>query len=362
MATSDLIKGRVKKGEGKAEFFVQIAWVQQQCKKKFGFQPYPGTLNIKVDNETIHRLDQLPPEQWDNLTPPDDTFCASSVLPVLIKGTPALIIRPEKDANVHKKNVLEILSPLCLRKVYDLKDQCTIELEIGPDSGVVKNRKLSIKAVLFDLDGTLIDSIESYYRIVETAIEKMEFPCVSRTKIAESVGNEGFDWTNVLPAMDQTAMDQSVKRAWQVIEQLYPKLFLNNVDVFPDTEIVLRTLHDKGIRIGIVTATPRKNIKDKLNILEQKQVTDLVDVVICSEDTPLKKPNPDPLILCCQKMGLDPGQCAYVGDVATDIIAGKAAGMKTIGVSTGFETAAQLQLLQPDVLIHAIRDILLVIG
>jgi phosphoglycolate phosphatase len=92
-------------------------------------------------------------------------------------------------------------------------------------------------------------------------------------------------------------------------------------------------------------------------ILDREGVSDLIDVVISASDAKRKKPFPDPLFLCCERMGIPPGQCVYIGDMGMDITAGRAAGMKTIGVLTGFETRRDLMENHPDRIIESIADL-----
>lgn len=146
-------------------------------------------------------------------------------------------------------------------------------------------------------------------------------------------------------------------KAWEMVEKIYPDVFLKNVMPFPDTGNVLRMLHARNIRLGIVTSTPQKNIKDKMKILNQERIIDLIDVVISDGDVQRKKPFPDPLILCMDRMGFKSDQCVYVGDMGIDIIAGRAAGMKTIGVLTGFEMRQDLAKKNPDAIIDSISDL-----
>jgi HAD superfamily hydrolase (TIGR01509 family) len=134
-------------------------------------------------------------------------------------------------------------------------------------------------------------------------------------------------------------------------------MFLKNVRPFPDTGKVLRLLHDRNIRIGIATSTPQKNIRDKMKILDREGISDLVDVVISAGDVERKKPFPDSLILCRDRLGVRSDRCVYVGDMGMDVVAGRDAGMKTIGVLTGFETYSDLAENDPDAIIESISDL-----
>ena len=111
------------------------------------------------------------------------------------------------------------------------------------------------------------------------------------------------------------------------------------------------------IKIAIATSTPKKNINDKIKILDQAGVSDLIEIVICAGDVKRQKPYPDPLLLCQDRLGLTSDQCVYVGDMGIDIDAGRAAGMKTAAVLTGFETQKDLEAKKPDVIMTSVEDL-----
>jgi phosphoglycolate phosphatase-like HAD superfamily hydrolase len=95
--------------------------------------------------------------------------------------------------------------------------------------------------------------------------------------------------------------------------------------------------------------------------LQQAGVEELFEVIITTDDVLKRKPAPDPLITCAQQLDMRPGNCVYVGDTATDIKAGKAAGMRTIGVLTGFDEYDTLEKEKPDAIMESVRNLLEVI-
>lgn len=356
MNKETVISGRLVKGAGKAAFFTGLDWVMAQCKEKLGFIPFPGTLNLEMDEAAIRAIDALPDEQWEEFIPPDQSFCSSRVLAVMAGPVRAALIRPSFEVNIHGRHVVELLAPVCLRQVLALADGAPVEVSLCGKSKAVLPL-LSLKGVLFDLDGTLIDSIESYYRIVEIAVDRLGLPKVPRPEILNAARNDSFQWDLILKPAPGKSLEQMKQEAWKIIETLYPQMFLKNVRPFPQTGAVLRLLHDRGIRMGIVTSTPQKNIKDKMSILDQCRAADLMDAVISAGDAGRKKPYPDHLILCMENMGLSADACAYVGDTATDIIAGRAAGMKTVGVLTGFDSRGDLEDKSPDHVLESIAEL-----
>ncbi len=356
------IFGTLIQGAGKAAFFTDLFWIQQQCREKIGFVPFSGTLNLDIKRSDVEFIKNISNRFWKELTPEDKTFCTAKILPIVIKDIKCAVILPEAAVNIHDRHVIEILAPVNLRESLGLKNGDTINIHLDE---YTKIHSFYVDAVLFDLDGTLIDSIESYYRIVEIVLEKMNLPAVPRETIFMAAKNDEFNWDMVLPDVPDAmgvSKKETVANAWKMIKKIYPEQFLKNVKPFPDTGNVLQQLSKKNIKIGIVTSTHKNNIRDKLNILKQAGVSNLIETVVCNADVDRKKPFPDPLILCRDRMGFTSEQCVYVGDMGIDIIAGKAAGMKTIGISTGFETRKDLADKNPDAIICSISELPGVLG
>ncbi|CCK79738.1 MULTISPECIES: DUF120 domain-containing protein [Desulfobacula] len=351
-----MISGKVIQGAHKAAFFTELDWVKLQCREKIGFVPFPGTLNLELSLSEVERLEKFSEGIWEELVPPDQNFCSSKVLPIWVGNVKGALILPDADVKIHGRQVVEILAPVKLRDELGINDGDMVVLQLG---GIIAKPglKLSVDAVLFDLDGTLIDSIESYYCIVEIILDKMGFPAVPRQTILEAAKNDEFNWDLILPDVPDRSRQETAAQAWQMVQQIYPDTFLKNVRPFPDTGKVLRLLHDRNIKIGIATSTPQKNISDKMKILDREGILNFVETVVSAGDVERKKPFPDALILCRDRLGVRSDRCVYVGDMVMDVVAGMAAGMKTIGVLTGFETYASLAQNNPDVIIESISDL-----
>ena len=222
--------------------------------------------------------------------------------------------------------------------------------------------KLSVHAVIFDMDGTLIDSIEIYFRIVEIALERLKLPQVSRKKILDAAEDGNFNWETVLPGEVHLKKDEIIAAAWEIIDEIAPQMFAENLKLIRGADRILQAISTSIPRIGLVTSTQRKDLKIKMQPLKSAGVEKLFEVIITSDDVAKRKPAPDPLIACAQKLHVESGKCVYVGDTHIDIKAGKAAGMKTVGVLTGFDDYDMLAKEGPDAIIDSMRNLLEVIA
>ncbi|MGD9350421.1 MAG: HAD family hydrolase [Desulfobacterales bacterium] len=220
-----------------------------------------------------------------------------------------------------------------------------------------QNKELTVAAVIFDLDGTLIDSIDIYFRIVENALERLGLPPVSRTKILTAAESEDFKWELVLPQEVQLRRASIIEEAWGVINEIAPQMFADDLDIIEGADGALKMVSAKGLKIGLVTSTQKHYLETKMLPLKNAGVDDLIEATVTSDDVDKRKPAPDPLVLCARKLALKPAECVYIGDTATDMQAGKAAGMQTIGVLTGFDDYDALSKEQPDAIIDSIRHL-----
>ncbi|MFH0725866.1 MAG: HAD family hydrolase [Pseudomonadota bacterium] len=210
------------------------------------------------------------------------------------------------------------------------------------------------RAVLFDLDGTLIDSVGIYFKIVEIVMEGLGLPKASRHDVLAAAEKDPFDWLQLIPPDLHHRRDTLIPSAQRIVEETYPPLFREKATLMSGALDIMYRLVARGIKIGIVTSTPRKHIHHKMSLFDKEDITHLITAVISADDAPRKKPAPDPLILCAGLLGTPVSECIYIGDTRIDIRAGKAAGMKTIAVSSGFDQAKTLAAEFPDALIDSV--------
>jgi len=219
------------------------------------------------------------------------------------------------------------------------------------------NRKFLVDAVIFDLDGTIIDSIGIYYKIVEAVLEKLGLPQVSKADLRNATENGQFDWSVIFPEEIKEDKDELIKNAWKIAEEIYPKMFFEKVKLIPGAKDVLTRLSERGLKLAVVTSTPQKNMTSKLKPLIESGISHLIKEIITADDTTKKKPAAEPLIECSKRLGIAAGKIVYVGDMRLDIKAGKAAGIKTIGVLTGFDDFESLKKEKPDAIIKSIAEL-----
>jgi CTP-dependent riboflavin kinase len=125
-----VLTGEIVSGAREAVFFTQLDWVQEQCKTKLGFKPYPGTLNLKINREQWSVVEALRDEEGIMLVPPDPKFCIGRTLPLTVGGIRGALIIPSEDVNIHGKNVLEVMAPVRLKEGLGVDDGDSVTLDV----------------------------------------------------------------------------------------------------------------------------------------------------------------------------------------------------------------------------------------
>ena len=125
------VTGKIARGEGKGAFFTQLDWVQNQCREKLGFVPFPGTLNLVIDAKKVPLITALCKKYGPALEPPDASFCTGHVYPASIMGVAGAIVAPADDVRVHADNIVELIAPASLKDALDVDDGDEIMLVIA---------------------------------------------------------------------------------------------------------------------------------------------------------------------------------------------------------------------------------------
>jgi len=216
-------------------------------------------------------------------------------------------------------------------------------------------------AVIFDLDGTLIDSADVYLRILNVAFERLNLPLFSKKDILDLLIEGDFDWNRILPAGLKERKEEIIGKSMEIIREVYPQMFREEVTLIPGAADILKEISMVGMKIGLVTSTDSKYLDPKLHPLKTLGIEDLLQVIITTDKVPHKKPAADPLIECGKRLGVDMQKIVYVGDSRVDIKAGKAAGTMTIGVLSGVDNYESLKAEDPDAILDSVvglRDVL----
>ena len=204
--------------------------------------------------------------------------------------------------------------------------------------------------VLFDLDGTLIDSgpiiLASMQHAVRTVLDRE----IAYEELAATVGGQGL--VAQMRQLDPDRVDELVEVYKRHNDPLHDTL-----EAFDELLDVLPRLKAEGRKLGIVTAKRHRTVAlalDRFPWLAKE-----FDVVIAHEDTERHKPDPDPVLAAVGRLGAEPSEAAYVGDSPFDIQAAKAAGAFAVAVGWGgIHSDERLLAEKPDALVHSPAELL----
>lgn len=204
--------------------------------------------------------------------------------------------------------------------------------------------RFSARAVLFDWDGTLLNSYAADVRAYLSMFRALEIKWTEREVNLHYSPN----WYRVYRA---ALLPRS---KWTQANRLWARAYkLERPPLLPAARRVLRTLAPE-FDLGIVTSGNRARVRRQLRGFGLR---DYFSVCVCSEDAAKKKPHPAPLRLALKRLRLPPEQCVYVGDTAEDIEMARRAGVRAIGVLGPFPTAARIRAAKPEILLDSIREL-----
>jgi pyrophosphatase PpaX len=203
--------------------------------------------------------------------------------------------------------------------------------------------------VLFDLDGTVIDSGAIILASMRHATLTVLAREIEDETLMASVGGQGL--AEQMRVIDELRADELVRVYREHNEPLHSTL-----EPCSGMLDVLRELA-KDRRLGIVTAKRRATVDLAFEVLPELEP--LFELVVGSEHTARHKPDPEPLLYALDRLGVDAAEAAYVGDSPFDIRAAKAAGVYAVGVTWGgIHPVARLEAEEPDVLVDSAQELL----
>ncbi len=209
-----------------------------------------------------------------------------------------------------------------------------------------------VSTVLFDLDGTLLDSggmILASLRHATRTVLRREIP---DAELLAPVGGSGL--RDQMLALDRERAEELVAAYRKHNEPLHSQLV-----AFPGVASVLERLRAEGRRVGVVTAKRRATVALAEPALPA--LADL-DVVVTWEDTERHKPNPDPISFALERLGAQARSACYVGDSPFDVAAARSAGVLAVAATWGaIHTRERLETERPDAIVSSPEELLAVL-
>ena len=210
----------------------------------------------------------------------------------------------------------------------------------------------NIAAVLFDLDGTLIDSEYFYFSnwqpILSTAFG---LDITFEDWIEHFAGHTLV--ANVALLKSNWGIETTKEFMWDATRANYAKSDMTKINLMPFAREILTALRDKGTRLGLVTSSYRTTVDA---VLGRHQLLDFFEIFVTRENVNQAKPNPEPYLLASSLLGIAPADLLAIEDTSTGCSAAKAAGLRCIAVSQHAVERAKLK--DADALCYSMEEVL----
>jgi phosphoglycolate phosphatase len=208
--------------------------------------------------------------------------------------------------------------------------------------------KEEIKLVIFDLDGTLINSYKAITSSFNYVMRYFGKQPKSVGDIRKAVGwGDGF---LLKPFLNKEDLDLGLR----IYRRHHQSSLKSQARLYPGVRELLKYLKDKGYKLAVASNRPTRF---SLIILRVLKLRNYFDYVLCADKLKRGKPHPQILNLIRKRFYLKPRQVLYVGDMVIDLLAGKNAGIKTILVTTGSSSRAEIAKHTPYLSIRRVRDL-----
>ena len=204
----------------------------------------------------------------------------------------------------------------------------------------------SISTILFDWDGTIVDSaqlgLNAYYKVFA------ELGCEFSEEIYQA--SYSPNWYTTYEAL------RLPKEHWQKADDLWRLYYdAQTPQLIEGAADTLAKMHANGYRLGVVSSGNDDRVNREI---DQFGLRDLFEVVMCHEHITQRKPHPEGLHLALERMAVSPNEAAYVGDAPEDIQMGKEARVLTIGIRGNYPCSARLLAAEPDIYLQSIHDLM----
>lgn len=192
----------------------------------------------------------------------------------------------------------------------------------------------TFRAVLFDLDGTIIDHFRIIHRSYVYACEQMGIPAVSLEKLRASVGG-------AVPVTFGKLMEaRFVEPGVRLFREEFDRIWHEDITILPGTEWLMDELHARGLQLAVFT---NKEGDRARRIIAHLGLDKRIDATFGTLDTPWRKPQPEFTEYALAQLGADPAHACMIGDSPYDVEAAAAAGMPCFTVATGSHSMEELQ-------------------
>lgn len=220
---------------------------------------------------------------------------------------------------------------------------------------------MNIALVLFDLDGTLVETAPEIRDALNDTLHEAGLPPAPLAKVEAWIGH-GTGLLLLRALSDATGLEPEVLRAsslWRAAEPLFALRYARRCGtgsrMYPGALELLRALAARGIRRALVT---NKEQRFALPLLRQHDLQPLLDRVVCGDTVPRRKPDPAGVFDCLRWSGVAANEAVFVGDSAIDVETARNAGVRAWALAHGYNGGRPIAMARPDRVLQGLEDVL----
>jgi phosphoglycolate phosphatase len=234
-------------------------------------------------------------------------------------------------------------------------DVCA-QTAVEPTGSAARLDLHTIRLVLFDLDGTLVDSVGDLAWCANAMLRQLNLPARDDAAVLNWVGN-GLERLvkRVLTGEMEAEPDPALfARGLSIYRELYARHACDHCVVYPGVIDTLQALTDRGLKLACVTNKPEPFTSQLIAAMGLERYFELV---VAGDTTARKKPDPLPLHYAADHFGYDYADCLMVGDSSNDVLAARAAGFAAVGVPYGYNHGEDIRNSSPDLVVDNLFEL-----
>ncbi len=195
---------------------------------------------------------------------------------------------------------------------------------------------MAYQAVLYDMDGTVLDTLDDLYHAANAALRTFSLPEVSKKKVCASLGNGASHLIHAcVPEGTPECLTQRVLNWYVPWYEAHCRVLTRP---YPGITALMERLKEKGVRQALISNKGDGAVKE----LAEEFFPGLLEAAVGESPTVRRKPDPDAVLAAAERMGVAAADCVYVGDTEIDVATARNAGMDCVTVSWGFRSEEQL--------------------
>ena len=216
------------------------------------------------------------------------------------------------------------------------------------------------QGLLFDLDGTLLDSVPDLATAVDAMLLGANLPLAGEQRVRDWVGNGAKVLVERALAFAHNCQREELERSELLYQQqqflaFYRECSSLHSKLYEGVLPALKHWQQQGLKMAIVTNKPAEFIAP---LLERFQLREYFAVLVGGDTLVTRKPDPAPLHYACKQLQLDESACVMIGDSQTDVQAAKAAAIPVVAVSYGYNHGQPISASQPDLIVDSLQELI----